>query len=335
MNKWFFLIFIQILGAFSFAGIDSWLALVRPLGSHDSCIWQTYGMATGTNYVTVSVTGYGGLTPLIGPVQGGFFHSVVSVESPFTNFSSPAIIGCQGVFTDNAGITRFMSDEEYLTCPPPIEPVCEPDDQEPNLPGKVRAAAFGEITIGNCSSPIVVDLGRNGFHFGPAGEGVYFDNLGSGDPLLLQWVRKGEDDAFLVLDLNGNGIVDNGSELFGQGTRLRLDENRLAPNGFVGLAQYDRLELGGNDDGFISKEDQIWGKLLLWLDVDADGISTPGEIAHVYEYGLSKMETIPRETRSYDESGNWLRFFARSGSEMGLGHKMVDVFFRVLDPRDP
>ena len=189
-----------------------------------------------------------------------------------------------------------------------------------------------EVTVGDCSSPIAVDLARNGFHFGFPGEGVYFDNLGNGQPLLMQWVREGEDDAFLALDLNENGIVDDGTELFGQGTRLQLENNRPAANGFVGLAQYDRTELGGNNDGFISEEDLVWEELLLWLDVDANGISTPEEITTISDYGISKLQTIPRETRRYDEAGNWLRFFARARDEHGLRYRMVDVFFRVLDP---
>ena len=181
-----------------------------------------------------------------------------------------------------------------------------------------------------CLSPILLDLGDDGFHFGEAGIGVHFDMLGNGEPAFMQWVRPGEDDAFLVHDINDNGLADDGSELFGNGTRLLLQGDALAPNGFVGLAQFDRPELGGNDDGFISGDDQIWKYLYLWLDADADGISTSREMTPLASLPILRLETIPFEVKQFDSSGNWLRFFARAQRNDGETRDMVDVFFRLL-----
>ena len=105
-------------------------------------------------------------------------------------------------------------------------------------------------------SPIVVDTHRDGITLGPAGRGVSFDVNADGFADFVQWVRPGGDEAFLSLDRNRNGVVDDGSELFGVGTPLF--EGGTAPNGFVGLAQYDQPLLGGNDDGVISRADAIW-----------------------------------------------------------------------------
>src|SRR5262245_64648700 len=85
-------------------------------------------------------------------------------------------------------------------------------------------------------SPIVVDVNKDGIKLGPAGRGVSFDVNSDGFPDFVQWVRPGGDEAFLALDHNNNGIVDDGSDLFGVGTPLF--EGGKAPNGFVGLAQY-------------------------------------------------------------------------------------------------
>lgn len=179
-------------------------------------------------------------------------------------------------------------------------------------------------------SPIVVDLGKNGIELGSAGVGVHFDVNNDGLLDHLQWVRPGGDEAFLVLDRNGNGLVDNGGELFGMGTPMFF-EGINAPNGFVGLSQYDAIPLGGNDDGYISRDDAIWSELRLWLDINADGISTSDEMFTPGEAGMTSFETIPRMRRHYDSAGNLLPFWAWATSVTRPRRAiMVDVFFVEL-----
>src|SRR5687768_11727578 len=86
------------------------------------------------------------------------------------------------------------------------------------------------------NSPLIVDVGGDDIELGPKGVGVYFDLYATGTPTHMQWVRVHGDEAFLVADLNGNGVVDNGSELFGVGTELVLEGGR-ATNGFIALQQ--------------------------------------------------------------------------------------------------
>jgi hypothetical protein len=189
-------------------------------------------------------------------------------------------------------------------------------------------------------SPIVVDLGNNGIRLGPAGVGVHFDVNADGIREHVQWVRRGGDEAFLALDRTGNGLVDDGSELFGVGTPLIL-EGRNAPNGFVGLAQYDQRQLGGNDDGSITDADAIWPQLRLWLDLNADGIAQPGEMRTLRGEGITALDTIPRIRKYVDEAGNIIPFWAWATrralpGRVGLGRvdqgraMMVDVFFKQL-----
>ena len=187
----------------------------------------------------------------------------------------------------------------------------------------------GKAWSGGCS-PIVVDLDNNGIKLGQAGAGVYFDVNADGRRDHVQWVRRGGDEGFLALDRSGNGLVDNGAELFGVGTPLVL-EGRNAPNGFVGLAQYDSRQLGGNDDGLITEDDAIWPQLRIWLDLDADGISTFDEMRTLRSYGITALETIPKIRKYVDEAGNIIPYWAwatqRANPKRAL---MVDVFFLVL-----
>lgn len=188
----------------------------------------------------------------------------------------------------------------------------------------------GEAIAGGCS-PIVIDLGNNGIQLGEAGRGVYFDVDADGNRDYVQWVRPGGDEAFLALDLTGNGLVDDGAELFGVGTPLVLEGGRKAPNGFVGLAQYDQRQLGGNDDGYITPADAIWPQLRLWLDSNADGIATRNEMRSLDALGITRLDTIPKIRKYTDAAGNWIPYWAWASTADRPGKAlMVDVYFRVL-----
>jgi hypothetical protein len=200
---------------------------------------------------------------------------------------------------------------------------------------RVFVAAFfaASVLAGNAwaqCSPIVIDLGNNGINLGAAGVGVYFDVNADGVRDHVQWVRGGGDEGFLAIDRTGNGLIDDGAELFGVGTPMIL-EGRTAPNGFVGLAQYDTRQLGGNDDGLITDADAIWPQLRLWLDLNADGVCTYNEMRTLRSVGLTALETIPKIRKHVDAAGNvipywaWARQKARPGRAL-----MVDVFFLQL-----
>ncbi len=179
-------------------------------------------------------------------------------------------------------------------------------------------------------SPIVIDLGHDGIKLGEGGVGVYFDINADGVRDHMQWVRPGGDEGFLAMDRSGNGLVDNGSELFGVGTPLVL-EGRNAPNGFVGLAQYDMRELGGNDDGLITEADAVWPQLRIWVDADANGVATYSEMRTLKSYGITAIETIPKRHRYMDPAGNLIQLWAWAMQNGRPGRAlMVDVFFRML-----
>lgn len=181
------------------------------------------------------------------------------------------------------------------------------------------------------SSPIVIDMLNNGFQFsGPRGA-IWFDLHGLGQFIHITWVLSFQDDYFLVQDINGNGVVDDGSELFGNGTRMLLHENYLAPNGFVGLAQYDNPLLGGNGDLYITEEDEVWKRLYLWKDGNADGHSTKFELLPIRNSFLQSIYVIPNHSNRRDEHGNHLKYWSTFSTKHGTVVPVVDVFFVRLD----
>ena len=105
--------------------------------------------------------------------------------------------------------------------------------------------------------PIVLDLDGDGVKTLSLAAMRHFDLDNSGFAEQTAWVDSG--DGLLVLDLDGNGRIERGAELFGNHTALGDGTN--AADGYAALAQYD-----DNGDGRIDAGDAIWQQLQVWRD---------------------------------------------------------------------
>ncbi len=123
-------------------------------------------------------------------------------------------------------------------------------------------------------------------------------------------LRVGSDDAFLALDRDGNGTIDNGAELFGNFT----PQPEASPkHGFLALASFDEtIEDGGNGDGLISALDAVYGQLVAWVDANHDGFSDSEEILSLDEAGIESIDLDYRESRKKDPFKNEYRYRARA-----------------------
>lgn len=181
---------------------------------------------------------------------------------------------------------------------------------------------------GTTMSPIVIDVDHSGFSMSDAAGGVVFNMLNDGVPLAISWTAAGSTNALLVLDRNGNGTIDNGTELFGD---LTPQPASSEANGFLALAEYDKSGSGGNGNNRIDSGDTIFSQLRLWQDANHDGVSEANELHTLGTFGITGIDLNYKASKRTDAFGNKFRYRAKIYDAGGVhsGRWAWDVFVMV------
>jgi len=258
--------------------------------------------------------------------RGGFFvasaRRQVPVPPPYyrrwqTNGKHWVIIAVLGWFPLGQTVS-------HATISPPRE-IDEQYECEVMQQGEWRG---GICELPNC--PLIVDTARDGYRLTSVENGVRFDLNADGIAEQVAWTRRDSDDAFLVMDRNGNGRVDNGSELFGNYTPAFANDPAVTtPNGFEALKFTEGPSYGSSRaDRQIDRRDAVFGRLMLWRDLNHNGVSEPEELQPLTDEGLVAIGTDYKKSRRVDRFGNEFRQRAKVLWSDGAEDDMFDVWLK-------
>ena len=168
--------------------------------------------------------------------------------------------------------------------------------------------------------PIVLDLDGDGIEtiaYDKLKKAV-FDHDGDGIAHATGWVKK--DDGILVLDRNGDGVINDGREVFGDSTILSTGET--AKHGYEALADLD-----SDGNGKINADDTKFDELRVWRDLDSDGVSDVGELFGLHELGIGALNLDYQDVDKNLTGGNKLTQLGSYEKHDGKTGVMGDVNF--------
>jgi protocatechuate 3,4-dioxygenase beta subunit len=187
--------------------------------------------------------------------------------------------------------------------------------------GDVATTAYTTLVSGEADltwdaaiTPIVLDLDHNGIQTIAREDSTgKFDLFGNGQAIESGWISSG--DAFLAIDIDKNGKIDNLSELFGGTSK---------GDGFAKLGAFD-----SNGDGFVDAKDAHFGDLRVWQDLNGNHQTDAGELRTLAEAGVASLKVDHVDLPAVDAQGNL--HLERSSAVMADGSSidMADVYFNV------
>ena len=152
-------------------------------------------------------------------------------------------------------------------------------------------------------------------------DGVHFDLMGTGTAAAAsaKWGWTAGGDGLLVRDRNHDGVINDGTELYGAAT-LRADGTR-AGNGYAAMALED-----SNHDGKLNASDAHWKDLQLWVDANHDGKTDAGELHGLAEFGITELD-LAAKVGSDIQNGNLIGLVSTFTKSDGSQHAVADVWF--------
>ena len=250
-------------------------------GNPDKSMNDVIGTAATAILVGEAGAGLGSLFGPIGTVIGGTlggiagavwgedaYNGIIEACAKAMNLAdqvadfiiSPTKDYKQKLYTDFAGALKYFNED-----------------------GSVNFAKYLADTANiSLYDPIALDLNANGkIDTLSLENGVFFDHNGDKVAFKSSWVNSS--DGILARDIDGDGKITSGAELFGNFTKLKNGE--LAKNGAQALKDLD-----DNNDGIFDSNDKAFNEILVWQDKNSDGISQKNELKTLNEHNIKSID---------------------------------------------
>jgi hypothetical protein len=260
----------------------------------------------GTGY-TLTLENNGASIKFKQEIKDGQNGDTKTESGSFEYTLDKGMIKMHGEHTGEGGDTE-SKEEGFLLPGPDFFKIPEKDI------GKWKDGFGGAETT---TSPLILDLDGDGVETISTTAGVHFDHDKNGFSESTGWV--GKDDGLLVLDRDGNGEIDSGSELFGNKTTV--SSGQKAANGFLALDEFDE-----NNDGVFDSRDGKFSELNVWVDRDSNGAVDAGELLTLSQAGVAAINLSYSEPGKLDANGNVPRNVIDSN---GNEHRQLGTYIRA------
>jgi len=179
----------------------------------------------------------------------------------------------------------------------------------------ITSVQFGALYV----TPVVLDLNGDGIQTTSMQNGVSFDINNDGKADQTAWVARG--DGLLVRDINKDGQINNGSELFGSSTVI--GNGKTAADGYAAMKALDT-----NNDGVLDANDAAFGELSVWTDNNGNGITDGNELTNLSSLGIDSI-ALNATKSSQMNNGNLIGLMGSYTTTDGQMHTMGDVWFQT------
>jgi len=165
--------------------------------------------------------------------------------------------------------------------------------------------------------PLVIDLDGNGVKVNDVkNSSVFFDMDNDGYAENTAWVSPF--DGILVTDVNHDGTINNITEIFSE-----YYSNNSIKSGLQALASFD-----SNKNGIISATDSRFNEILVWQDLNQNGVSEPEELTTLSQQGITSINLNGIASENF-QNGNIVRTHSSFNRNDGTSGEIADVAFLV------
>nr|WP_257469951.1 FG-GAP-like repeat-containing protein [Prochlorococcus marinus] len=172
----------------------------------------------------------------------------------------------------------------------------------------------------NCdgNDPLIFDLDNDGIELISTKEKVLFDVDVDGDLEITGWTAP--DDGLLVMDINNDGFINDMSEVFSEHF-----------NSGAFISSLDSLNsIDSNNDDLINYQDELFEQVMIWQDLNSNGISNSGELSTLNEVGIESISLLA-EIMDDEIEGNTINAKGSYEGTDGVTREFVQAIFTSED----